>query len=396
MRSVLLCVLLVGCSTPAEVGVISEELSAGSVRALASFPDGFEMVGVSGDERVLFAGINASVTHPADVVTASRLTGRPLGSIPAPPGGWGVPAAILVQGDEVVVVDNGALPPFSHVSLHRYEFHVTFEHLCARYIDSVALPQQTFPPVTIDGVGYAGAIAALPGGQFALADALDGAIWVCSWSTGCALADADPDFAPAPAPPSFEGVGRAPGGGTRPYTLVIPNGLMPGLLNLEYAESTDEVCGARAAPPGGIWCIARSVLLDQSVPPFGKTKRTVVAPQIGVSDAGHGLAFDHWHPRNPWLYFVRSLADAVGGGSNVVRRVNLRTGEVQEVARSLEVMDFSTGLWALPPLVPGSTLTSLAVAMGQQENNGLENPVLGGVDAFVAPSIIAGVRAPAF
>ena len=165
---------------------------------------------------------------------------------------------------------------------------------------------------------------------------------------------------------------------------------MPGLLNIEYANTTDEVCGLTVAPPGGIYCVDRVQLLDDTISPFAKSKRTLVTPQVGVTDGGHGVAYDHWNPTSPWLYWVRSLADTAGGGSNIVRRANLLTGEVQEVVESLTVMDFSTGLATIPPFIDGSPLSHLAVAMGQEENNAVINPVLGGTSTFVTPSIIAG------
>ncbi len=375
----------------------------GRLSALATFSDGFEMVDVTGDTSLVFTGvISTTATQSPGVLVASRVTGAPVGSLTPPPAGWGNPSALAITSyvdvpgrdvGDLLVVDNGALPPFSHATIYRYRYKLIAGVFTSRLLDSHALPVQSFPPVVIDGVGYVGGVAKPPGGQVALADALDGAIWVCGPSLDDgALAMADPDFAPAPAPPAFYGVGRAPGGGVRAYELGLANGLMPGLLNVTYVDVTDEVCGERAAPPGGIFCVARSVLVDLVSSPYVKAKRVLVAPTVGLSDASHGVAYDHWNPCSPWLYWVRSLADAVGGGSNFVRRVSVITGAIEDVAESTELMDFSTGLQAIPPLVPGSPTTNLAVAMGQEECNGAINPSLGGVSTFVSPSIIAHVK----
>jgi len=410
IRSLLLCATLAGCATQ-PVDILHEPLTGPLTTPynLAQFPDGFEMDGVTGDERVIFTGIiTPAPTQPVAVLAAARLSGNPIGSLTPPPDGFLAIAAVKVLGyrtsgistsGTLLVVDVGALPPASHSTLYRYSYSYSpLFGFSSELLDSHTLPVQSFPPVTIDGVGYAGDVALLPGGGIAIADGLDGAIWTCGPTLeDCHLSQADPAWGAAPAPPSFSGIGRAQGGGTKPYTLGITGGLMPGLLNIDYAAKTDEVCGLTVAPPGGLYCVDRAQLLDDSISPFAKSKRVLVAPQTGVTDGGHGVAFDHWHPTSPWFYWVRSLADDIGGGSNIVRRVNLLTGEVQEVAESLTVMDFSTGLSTIPPLVGGSpftggsSLTNLAVAMGQEENNAVINPVLSGVSMFVTPSIIAGI-----
>jgi hypothetical protein len=162
----------------------------------------------------------------------------------------------------------------------------------------------------------------------------------------------------------------------------------PGIFGAAYVAKTDEVCVERAASPGGIWCIDRATLLDLTTPPFAKSKRVVVPPTAGVSDAGHGIAADRWHAASAWLYWARSY-------DNTIRRVNVQTLQVQTVVSSVQLFDFPTGLDALPPLVAGSPLTHLGIAMGMEEDNGLLNVALGGVDDFVAPTVIAGIALPA-
>src|SRR5690242_826480 len=305
-RLLLLCAALAGCATNPTTSHENAPLNGlAEPYALAKFPGGFEMDGITGDERVVFTGIiTPAPGQPVAVLAASRLTGRPLGSVTPPPAGFQAISAVAVldyqtagaaTSGELLVVDVGALPPNAHVTLYHYRYSWS---LCAglqtTLEDAHQLPQLTFP---VNGVGYAGGVALLPGGGLAIADALAGAIWTCGPGLDdCHLAMVDQAWGAAPAPPSFTGIGRAPGGGTRPYTLAIANGLMPGLLSIDYVDKTDEVCGLVAAPPGGIYCVSRTALVDQSISPFMKTKRPLVTSTVGLSDGGHGIAYDHWNP----------------------------------------------------------------------------------------------------
>jgi hypothetical protein len=388
---------LAGCVPEEPKTVAADEALSSITRSLAAFPTGFEMDDVTGDERLLFTAVPPSVSTAPTVLAARRLSGEPAGELPPPPGGWLFPAGAEVLSYEtcglatrghLLVVDNAGVPPLTYPMLYDYAYSFS---PAAGFSASLAathhLPQLTVaPPSLPDGLGYVSGILAL-GADTLLTDALTGSIWVCDAAFSCRLGIIDADFGPGPAP-IFTGTGRAPGGGTRPYTLQLPTPIMPGIIDVAHVELTDEVCTARAAVPGGIWCVDRALLLDASVPPYAKPKRVVVPPTPGVTDGQHGVAHDRWHPASPWLYWVRSL-------DNTVRRVNVQTLAVQVVAHSDSLMDFSTGLAVLPPLYAGSPLTNLAVAMGQEENNGGLNEVLGGADDFVAPSIIAGISLPA-
>jgi hypothetical protein len=203
----------------------------------------------------------------------------------------------------------------------------------------------------------------------------------------------DPDFLPGPAPTIQDGIGRAPGGGTRTYQFQTPGGLYPGIHSMAYAALTDEQCVVRTAPPGGIFCIARRTLVDASLAPNAKTgaKRAVVPPTVGLSDATDGLAYDHYQPTSPWVYWARAAAQLQFGGVNNLRRVNLLTGEQQVVASSNTVYDWTSNLAVLPPVstLPGTTIVS---TMGQEENNPDVNVLLGGVPVYVAPTLVPLVR----
>src|SRR5262249_39653176 len=121
--------------------------------------------------------------------------------------------------------------------------------------------------------------------------------------------------------------------------------------------------------------------------PRGARWRAAVPPAEGLSDLTDGLDYDRFHPTTPWLYWQRAPSDAAGGGFGTLRRVNLFTGEVEVVAQSNTLFDFTDEISALPS--PGdSPFTYIASAMGQEENNPEINVLLGGVSTYVAPTLI--------
>jgi hypothetical protein len=397
----MLALTLFGCNNVPFATNESALLDNGYV--IASYPNGFEMDGIAGDKRLLFTNVVPSPgvgTH-VTVTAASRLTGVPVGELPPPPSGWFAPTGVEVlsyathglgTSGELLVTDNGALPPNAHIVVYKYGYaYDPISGFSAHLVATYPLPMQPPPPIsTISGFGFVSDLFTLSSGTSVLTDALVGAIWSCDMAFSCQLLMVDPDFGPAPASP-INGVGRAQGGGTQPYTLVLTVGLSPGIVGVTYVAATDEVCTARTALAGGVFCIDRAQLLDTSVSPYSKTKRVVVPPQLGLSDGGHGVAADRWHPSSPWLYWVRSYSDAAGGGFNAVHRVNLLTLEVQNILQSNTLLDFSTGITVLPPLIDGPPFTNLAVPMGQEECNGALNQVLNGVNRYVSPTLITGV-----
>lgn len=399
LTTVLFTVIAAGCTPATDTSERQQDISS-TARAypLATFPSGFEADDVTGDERLVFTGVLPSLSVAPAVVVASRITGAPVGTLPPPPSGFILPTCVKVvsystlggrTSGELLVIDNAGLPPTARPIAYRYHYsYAPMAGFSATLVGALPLPVlTTTPPSPPNGVGYASGLLVLDPSTFIITDALSGGAWVCNSSFTCQLGIVSPDLAPGAAAP-FSGVGRAPSGGERPYTFVLPTPIFPGAFGAAYVAKTDEVCVERAAAPGGLWCIARTTLLDLATSPLAKTKRVVVPPTAGVSDAGHGIAADRFHPASPWLYWARSF-------DNTVRRVNVETLQVEVVAHSTQLFDFPTGLDVLPPLVAGSPLTTLGVAMGQEENNALLNTALGGTDAFVAPTLISAVLLPA-
>lgn len=413
MKRIALCCALValGCSS-APPAVSAESAALISVGyTLASSPDGFEPDGIAADQRLVFTCQVPSSPSAGAVPTVrafSRLFGAQVGQLPAPTAtGWNGPTGVevldfttsdLATSGTLLVFDNGGLPPApttKFVAKYSYSYSPT-AGFSATMLNQWFLPTQNMPFYPATGFGFISDLRTLPDGKHVLTDPFLGDIWLCDASFSCQPVMYDADFAPAPAP-TFTGTGRAPSGGTRMYQLGLSVGLSPGVVGAAYVAVTDEVCVGRTAQPGGLWCIKKSVLEDTTADPFAKTKRVLQAPAVGVSDGGHGVAADSWHSGSPWVYWIRSYSDPYPTGVNSAFRVNALTGAVETILASNDLLDFGTGISVMPPLPFGAPgVASLAIPNGQEENNGLLNTFLGGVDAFVSPTTITGVKVNAY
>jgi hypothetical protein len=378
--------------------------------AAASFDGGRPFHGAGGDDLLLFAVQPTPAPDGAQgILVATRITGRQIGTVTPPPNGWRVPLSIEVfnftrQGPSTrgsfIVLDAGVEPRLAGTGpalLHRYTYSYSPSGgLTTTWVETHVLPLAGPPgPDLPAGVLYAAGFTRLPGGGIAVTDTLIGAIWVAGPSLeDWRLAMIDSRFAPGFVDGDIYGIGRAPGGGTRPYTVRLPSffpggpQVYPGIHSITHASITNEVVTLRTAPPGGIYALPLDVLVDTTVPPFAKAPflREVVPPQVGLSDSTDGIVYDRFHPGTAWVYWQRAISDEIGGGSNILRRVNLLTGQIQEVARSNTLYDWTSNLAVLPPI--GDLPVSLVLsAMGQEENNPEVNVLLT-EPQYVGPSLL--------
>jgi hypothetical protein len=381
--------------------------------AAATFPGAFPFHGAGGDKVLLFA-VQPAESHDGapEVHVAMRSTGNPIGRVTPPPGGWKVPLSIEVHdfsqdgqdtSGSFVLLDAGVEPAAAGTApafVFRYNYsYGPASGLTTTWRSTHVLPLSGPPgPGLPTGLLAPAGLVLLPGSGIAVTDTALASIWVADSSfDNWRLAMIDPRFAPAFGVPDLIGIGRAPGGGTRPYVVRLPSlfpggpTVAPGIHSITYAAITDEVIPIVTAPPGGIYAIKRDVLLDETIPPFAKgtALRIVVPGQVGLSDLTDGIIYDRFHPTTPWVYWQRSVSDEVGGGANILRRVHLTTGEIQEVARNNEFFDWTSNLSVLPPL-GNAPFTCILAAMGQEENNPHVNVLLTEPD-FVAPSLLTGV-----
>lgn len=419
--SVLACMFLFGCAASdpegsAEAAIEAELISSGSVGlgpvSLAEFPQGFQIHSVGGDTALLFA------VQPSDapgrargVHVARRLGGLNLPDVTPPPGGWVTPLTVVMEdstrlpigGSEgrFLLLDAGVTPTTvgtAPARLYRYWYRYRpSTGLTTTLIETHLLPLNMQPPGNFpDGMVFPGGPTLLPGGRVAVPDVFVGAIWESTDATldTWYMAAIDPGWGPAPGP-DVHGVGLDASGGISAYTYAGPPvapglSLYPGVHALAYASVTDEVCFPVTASPGGIYCIEEDVLSNASIPPFLKSDavRVLVPPTPGLSDLTNGIAYDVHAPDSPWLYWQRAPADVVGGGCNALRRIHLETGAIQMVACDNSIFSWANEIATLPPLLPGSAVTTVISSVGQQYNNPEVN------SAITSPSYFSPSRVP--
>lgn len=414
LLALLLPLALSSCIADTGVAISADEdlLGLGPV-SIAQFPEGFQIHSVAGDTALLFAVQPSDAPDRArGVHVARRLDGLNLPDVTPPAEGWATPLSVAVQTFErsllgssgvLVVLDAGVTPANvgqAPARLYRYSYRYRPNSgFSTTLLETHLLPLNTQPFGAFpNGIVYPGAPAILPSGQMAVADSLVGSIWVSDVSLSTwTMALIDPRLGAAPGLP-VTGVGLDHAGHISPYTYAAPPfpglppgfGLYPGTHSVVYVEATDEACFDVTATPGGFYCMSRASLIDLATPPFAKSFRTLVPPTPGVSDLTDGLAYDHFAPSSPWIYWERAPADVIGGGCNAIRRVHVSSGAVELLTCDNHVLSWANEIAVLPPFVPGSPLTTLILSVGQQYNNPDVNA------AITVPSYFAPSRLPVF
>lgn len=356
----------------------------------ASFSSGCPMHGVDGDASVLLVTVTDACTDGTAPGVYAFVHGAttPLGALPSPAAGWRVPfhvrALAAIGGVGIAYVQDNPPPAAAGTQpamLYIYAYAAVGGRLNAQLLKSVTMP------LGPSGIFFPGEFTLLPDGGVAVADIFTGAVWVTgadlsSWRVGLTDSRLTPDFTPV-----FTTVtGRAQSGsGTQSYPFAS---ITPGAHSATYATLTDELVFNAVKSPGGIFAIARTALEDQSMPPDQKTAliRSVVPSQAGLTDFANEVEVERltFQPSH-WVFWQRINFNGV---PNDLYRANLQTGAVEHLASGFDVYDFTNGLSARSA---GFGRICIASAMGQDENNRLVNPLLGGVSQYVSPTPLAEV-----
>jgi hypothetical protein len=380
------------------------------------FLQAFPVHGVAGDHAILFAAQpSEGIDTVPNVYAMRRIDGEPVGQLQPPPEGWGVPLSlyitqfkrrgILKTRGEIIISDVRIPPSEAMVTpepakLYRYRYaYSVVDGFSSELIETGTLPVNTVQPGQglPDGLVYLGSYTILPSGHIVISDTLAGSLWIASDLDGpWTLTLIDSRFAPAPVS-DIEGIQRAPGGGVQPYFLQLPAppgspSIGPGIESITFAMKTDKIYTVSNAQ-GGIYSIPRSAVLDLQTPPFAKSDavQAVVDPIPGLTDSSDGIVFDRFHPNSPWLYWHRAPSDATdfdGSDFNTLRRVNLVSGEIEEIAKSNTCFDWTFEISALPPIWPNSPFTNILSSMGQGPNNPELNMALQGQISYVALTLM--------
>jgi len=376
---------LFGCSAspshepPAEPSVMSSEASLKLALSRRSLSHPIAQLsqlpaGVAGDNEVLIVG------SPLEgrVLALSRLGGRALGELPAPPEGFILPFNMHQIGPRrVAVLDAGGLPspsPFVPANPRIYEYSYTLTHsggFHATLERTIQFDDQL--------IGFAEDIAVLGQGRYLLSDAVLGGIWVVESDgsvrpgivpASSASSDEIPELRMCPTMPLIS-VGGVP--------FLFSGSTLPGVSPLAVRNGQVYFYSPCAE---GLYSVPLASFFDQRAPHERAADIELVSPKpAGIQvEQLLGLAFNPAEPNEPWVYAADSLQLRIV-------RVHLKTGKRQVVADNAELFNFPSSTAFMPPFLGKS---SLVVLSNQQHLTPLTNDAAS-EDTFDLPFTAAQV-----
>jgi hypothetical protein len=387
-----LCVILTGCTTAAantgssqgaeRVATTQQDLSV-SVSHLAvstEFMDlDFLPAGVAAGRFVVFIG------DPLDgrVFAYNRFTGRQIGELPQPPGGFAVPFIMHAMGEgRVGVMGAGGLPqlnPFVPAAPLIYEYAYSF-NLPSTFSASLTNIVD-FSSVVI---GFPEDFVQTPDGRILLTDSVIGSIWV---------AQTDGTITPGITPQTFDlhnGIPVLTFCPTMPEVLVngVPflftGSTIPGVESIAVRNGTVYFSTACAR---GVYKFPLSILSDHRQPFQRAADITLLSPTPSDTTIEELLdfQFNAFDPDDAHLY-------AAHGMQLEITRIDTATGVRQVVAHDPRLFDFPSSLAFLPPLFGGfeQGISSMLVVSNQQERTPITNDAAT-MNSFVLPFIVTKV-----
>ena len=384
------CLALSACSSAPGRGDSEEKISTDqSAITISTGPHSinndfldinFLPAGIAADKKVVFVG------DPLEgrVIAFSRLTGKQVGELPQPPGGFVLPFIMHSLGDgRVGVLDAGGLPQpkplvLAHPLISEYTFtydaSAGFSATLARFVDS-----------TGTSVGFPEDFVKLPDGRILLTDAVLGSLWVIQ---------PDGTYTPGIVPKTFDPPDAIPQMAICPtMPEVMVNGVpflfsgstIPGIEAVAVRNGTVYFHSSCAR---GLFKFPLSILSD-SRPSYQRAADIQLVastpPDIQVEEL-LDMQFNPYDATDPYLY-------AAHGMQLEILRVDSRNGARQVVARDARLFDFPSSLAFLPPIVGDTEIGSpkLLVVSNQQERTPITNDAVT-EDSFNMPFLVAKVR----
>jgi hypothetical protein len=389
--ALLACFPLGACSSPSTAGSTSGsvehtaatqaelQVAVGEHSVSFEFADvTFLPAGVAAGENVIFIG------DPLEgrVFAYSRFTGRALGELPQPPGGFAIPFIMHSLGEgRVGVLGAGGLPqpvPFVPASPLIYEYTYTFSHASGFSASLARLV--TFGSVLI---GFAEDFARMDDGRFLVTDAILGSIWVVQTDGTITPGIVPKTFDPQDGIPSMRLCPTMPEVTVNGVPFLFSGSTNPGIEGIAVRGGTvyfSSPCGR------GLYAFPASVLSDNRQPFQRAADIRLVSPtpaNIQVEELLE-LQFNPFDPDDHFVYAAHGL-------QLEITRIDVRTGERQVVAHDPRLFDFPSSLAFLPP-VEGfeREATSMVVVSNQQERTPITNDAVT-QDSFNLPFIVAKV-----
>jgi hypothetical protein len=386
---VLVCFSATACSAAPEdktsVGTIGEAVtsSANTVVGPRSISFDFTEVtylpaGVAAGRDVVFVG------DPLEsrVIAYSRYTGKEIGELPQPPGGFVIPFIMHATGENsVTVLGAGGLPqpkPFvpAHPLIYQYSYDLSpragFTASLSRFVDSTG---------TV--VGFPEDFVRLDDGRLLLTDAVLGAIWIIekdgTYRPGIVPKTADA----ADGIPSMELCPTMPVVQVNHVPFLFSGSTIPGVEAIAVRHGTVYFSSSCAR---GVYSFPLAILDDHRQPYQRARDIRLVSPTPADTQIEELLdfQFNPFDADDPYLYAARGM-------QLEITRIDTRNGHRETIAHDARLLDFPSSLAFLPPVLGfESERANLVVVSNQQERTPITNDAVT-EDAFNLPFIVTKV-----
>ncbi len=327
--------------------------------------------GVAGDEQLVFVGAPLE----GRVLALSRLTGRTLGELPAPPNGFILPFILHSLGaGKLGVLDAGGLPspaPFVPAQPTIYEYSYSFH-------PRTGLSAQLTRTISFDSVvvGFPEDFVAIGGGRYLLSDAILGSIWIVEPNGQIRPGIVPQSFEPEDALPQLAFCQSMPLIEVGGLPFLFSGSTLPGVSPLAVRNGTLYFYSPCAE---GLFALPVASLFDQRAPQERVADIRLVSPKpanVAVEQL-LALTFNPYDTRDSYLYAADSLQLRL-------IRIDVRNGRRQVVANDPSLFNFPSSMSFLPPVLG---VSPLVVVSNQQHRTPLTNDAIS--EDVTAPPFIA-------
>jgi hypothetical protein len=331
----------------------------------------FLPAGVAAGERVMFIG------DPLDgrVFAYSRFTGKQIGELPQPPGGFVVPFIMHELGEgRVGILAAGGVPqikPFVPANPVIYEYTYdgdSTSDFTANLDRLVSFANEL--------IGFPEDFVRLDDGRELLTDSVLGSIWVVQVDGTIVPGIVPKTFDPADGIPSMVICPTMPEVTVNGVPFLFTGSTIPGIEPITARNGTVYFHSSCAR---GIYTFPVAILSDSRQPYQRAADIRLLAatpPDIEVEELLE-MQFNPYDLDDPYMY-------AAHGMQLEILRVDSRTGAREVIAHDPRLFDFPSSIAFLSPAGFGEGLTSFMVVSNQQERTPITNDAVT-QNSFILP-----------
>jgi hypothetical protein len=369
-----------GSGTSEKTGTTQADLDiAASPRSVSfEFSDvSFLPAGIAAGRQVYFIG------DPLDgrVFAYSRFTGKQVGELPQPPGGFVVPFIMHELGEgRVGILAAGGLPqlkPFVPAEPVIYEYTYT-----SNPVSGFSANLARLVSFANELIGFPEDFVRLDDGRELLTDSVLGSIWVV---------ETDGTVVPGIVPKTFNSEDAIP---TLAFCPTMPEVTVNGLPflftgstipGIEPITARNGIVYFHSSCARGIYTFPLAILSDHRQPyERAADIRLLAATPANIQvEELLDMQFNPYDPDDPFMYAAHGL-------QLEILRVDSRTGAREVIAHDPRLFDFPSSIAFLPPVGLVGGLTSFMVVSNQQERTPITNDAAT-EDAFILPFVVTDV-----